>query len=251
MVLVAGDLSPPGSGAPADALHRRPHRRRAGPVLDATPAGRTVYRRARLRGCLGLSRLVRAANAAARSRPGLTAIASRPIDDAIGGSPAYDAVVFGATAAACWRGCADACRPPTCSRSRRAASTAFCSAATAHGDAARAPGRRGRRGRAGVARARPRCDRRAGLRRSRRRPRPRSAPGSRARTFAQRPLTRMLLRRSASFDDAARTFAVVGRSSGDPPPRRSATRKGRPHAAARAGAAPRPGSARSNTASAD
>ena len=32
---------------------------------------------------------------------------------------------------------------------------------------------------------------------------------------AQRPFTRMLLGRAAGFDDVARTFAVIGRSSGD------------------------------------
>ena len=83
------------------------------PVLDATPAGRPVYRALGFEDTWGYHRLARQQRASTTPRTATGAIV-HPIADADWPALcAYDAAAFGADRSArCSRGCAGACRPP-------------------------------------------------------------------------------------------------------------------------------------------
>ena len=185
------------------------------PVLDATPDGRAVYRALGFEDSWGFHRLTlrerQGAAASRRRRP--TASTIRPIADADWPALcAYDAAAFGAD------------RSAMLARLRGRLPAAELIAERDGRIVGFLLGRDGRVAvqvgpliaeddaiaRALLARA-ARCDRRRRCSSISPTPRPTCARWLEARGFAAvRPLTRMLLGRSQRYDDAARTFAVVG-----------------------------------------
>ncbi len=215
MVLVAGDYRRRGL---ATRLMRRAIDDLAAaglvPVLDATPAGRAVYRALGFEDTWGFQRLSRRERRSMRAqlrRSRRRVI--RPITDA--DWPALVRLRRRGVRRRPQRRAGAPARPPAGGRADRRARRPHRGLSARprrpHRVAARPADRRGRRGRARAARARARCDRGAGLHR----PRGRQDRGSRA--GSKRAASRRSDRspaccygRSQRFDDAARTFAVVG-----------------------------------------
>ena len=127
MVLVTAQYRRRGlAHAAAAALHRRSDRTRLVPVLDATPAGREVYRALGFQDSWGFHRLVAAGRATAHMRPSPTA--SRRSPDRRSDWTAlcaYDAAAFGADRSGLLQCCAAGCRRPSFMPSATAALRGF------------------------------------------------------------------------------------------------------------------------------